>query len=159
MSVAFRRESDEEHKEPKFELPLPPGPNLVTARGRAMIDARVTALGVAIEQERDDAAREVLKRELRYWNTRQTTAILAPLPDGDEVAFGTRVTFRMNGKERQIDIVGSDEADPAAGKIAFTAPLAHAMIGAVAGEQLDYNGVLDAIEIVAVARPEGEPEA
>lgn len=159
MSVAFRRESDEEHKEPKFELPLPPGPNLVTARGRAMIDARVTALGVAIEQERDDAAREVLKRELRYWNTRQTTAILAPLPDGDEVAFGTRVTFRMNGKERQIDIVGSDEADPATGKIAFTAPLAHAMIGAGAGEQLDYNGVPDAIEIVAVARPEGEPEA
>lgn len=159
MSVAFRRESDEEHKEPKFELPLPPGPNLVTARGRAMIDARVTALGVAIEQERDDAAREVLKRELRYWNTRQTTAILAPLPDGDEVAFGTRVTFRMNGKERQIDIVGSDEADPAAGKIAFTAPLAHAMIGAGAGEQLDYNGVPDAIEIVAVARPEGESEA
>lgn len=159
MSVAFRRESDEEHKEPKFELPLPPGPNLVTARGRAMIDARVTALGVAIEQEREDAAREVLKRELRYWNTRQTTAILAPLPDGDEVAFGTRVTFRMNGKERQIDIVGSDEADPAAGKIAFTAPLAHAMIGAGAGEQLDYNGVPDAIEIVAVARPEGESEA
>jgi len=159
MSVAFRRESDEEHKEPKFELPLPPGPNLVTARGRAMIDARVTALGVAIEQERDDAAREVLKRELRYWNTRQTTAILAPLPDGDEVAFGTRVTFRMNGKERQIDIVGSDEADPAAGKIAFTAPLAHAMIGAGAGEQLDYNGVPDAIEIVAVARREGEPGA
>ncbi len=159
MSVAFRRESDEEHKEPKFELPLPPGPNLVTARGRAMIDARVTALGVAIEQERDDAAREVLKRELRYWNTRQTTAILAPLPDGDEVAFGTRVTFRMNGKERQIDIVGSDEAAPATGKIAFTAPLAHAMIGAGAGEQLDYNGVPDAIEIVAVARAEGEPEA
>ena len=27
MSVAFRRESDEEHKEPKFEIPLPSGPN------------------------------------------------------------------------------------------------------------------------------------
>ncbi len=33
MSVAFRRESDEEHKEPRFELPIPPGPNLVTERG------------------------------------------------------------------------------------------------------------------------------
>jgi len=30
MSVAFRRESDEEHLEPKFELPVPPGPNFVT---------------------------------------------------------------------------------------------------------------------------------
>ena len=33
MSVAFRRESDEEHKEPKFEIPIPVGPNLVTAAG------------------------------------------------------------------------------------------------------------------------------
>ena len=26
MSVAFRRDSDEEHREPKFEIPLPAGP-------------------------------------------------------------------------------------------------------------------------------------
>ena len=35
VSVAFRRESDEEHLEPKFERPIPPGANLVTARGAA----------------------------------------------------------------------------------------------------------------------------
>ena len=40
MSVAFRRESDEEHLEPKFELPFPPGPNLVTPRGLALIEGR-----------------------------------------------------------------------------------------------------------------------
>ena len=39
MSVAFCRESDEEHLEPKFELPIPPGPNLVTPRGLALIEA------------------------------------------------------------------------------------------------------------------------
>ena len=38
MSVAFRRDSDEEHLEPKFELPVPVGPNLVTARGLALIE-------------------------------------------------------------------------------------------------------------------------
>ena len=43
MSVAFRRESDEEHLEPKFELPIPPGPNLVTARGLALIAVLVGA--------------------------------------------------------------------------------------------------------------------
>lgn len=32
MSVAFRRDCDEEHLEPHFELPIPPGPNLVTPR-------------------------------------------------------------------------------------------------------------------------------
>lgn len=158
MSVAFRRESDEEHKEPKFELPLPPGPNLVTARGRALIDARVAALEGEIAAEADDTAREVLKRELRYWNTRQTTAILAPEPDGAEVAFGTSVTFRLNGALRSIRIVGSDEADPAAGRIAFTAPLPKAMMGAEAGEHLDYNGTPDAIEIVTISRASNEQD-
>ena len=156
MSVAFRRESDEEHKEPKFELPLPPGPNLVTARGLALMDTKVTALETEIEAEADDVAREVLKRELRYWNTRQTTAILAPAPSGEEVAFGTSVTFRLNGALRTIHIVGSDEADPAAGRIAFTGPLVKAMMGAKAGELLDYNGTSDAIEIVKIDLADGE---
>jgi transcription elongation GreA/GreB family factor len=156
MSVAFRRESDEEHKEPKFELPLPPGPNLVTARGRALIDARVAALEAEIATEADETAREVLKRELRYWNTRQTTAMLAPEPDGEDVAFGTRVTFRLNGALRTIDIVGSDEAEPAAGRIAFTAPLANAMMGAEAGEFLDYNEKPNAIEIVEIGQAGNE---
>ncbi|WP_204313216.1 hypothetical protein, partial [Klebsiella michiganensis] len=62
MSVAFRRESDEEHKEPKFELPLPPGPNLVTARGLALIEARAAALEAAVAAESGDEAREVLRR-------------------------------------------------------------------------------------------------
>ena len=44
MSVAFRREGDEEHLEPKFELPIPPGPNLVTARGAALIGQRVVEI-------------------------------------------------------------------------------------------------------------------
>ena len=44
MSVAFRRESDEEHLEPKFELPVPPGPNFVTPAGLALIEARVAEL-------------------------------------------------------------------------------------------------------------------
>lgn len=155
MSVAFRRDSDEEHKEPRFELPLPPGPNLVTARGRALIDAQVAKLEAAIAAESDDTARDVLKRELRYWNTRQTTAILAPEPTCDEVAFGTRVSFRLNGAPGRIDIVGSDEAEPASGRIAFTAPLAAAMIGAEAGELLDFNGKPDAIEILAIDRQDG----
>ena len=48
MSVAFRRESDEEHLEPKFEIPIPPGPNLVTVRGLEQIRAKVTTLEALI---------------------------------------------------------------------------------------------------------------
>ena len=44
MSVAFRRESDDEHMEPKFELPIPPGPNWVTARGLRLTQEQVAAL-------------------------------------------------------------------------------------------------------------------
>ncbi|MBA3897850.1 MAG: GreA/GreB family elongation factor [Sphingomonadaceae bacterium] len=143
MSVAFRRESDEEHKEPKFEVPIPPGPNLVTARGLARIAARVEALEAAAL---DDEG----KRDLRYWRARLATARIAPLPPGDETGFGSRVAFRIDGEERTVDIVGSDEADPAAGLIAFTAPLARALIGAGPGDRVAFQGAENAIELLAV---------
>jgi hypothetical protein len=66
MSVAFRRESDEEHTEPRFELPIPAGPNLVTARGLALIEARVAALSAESLEETDAERLESLKRDLRY---------------------------------------------------------------------------------------------
>ena len=149
MSVAFRRESDEEHLEPKFELPLPPGPNLVTARGLAMISAKVADLNAALAQATDDHTCATINRDLRYWRARETTATLAPIPSGDTVAFGTRVTFTLNNATRTITIVGSDEADPARDYITFTAPLARAMMGLSAGDIADFNGVGDAIEIRA----------
>ncbi len=150
MSVAFRRESDEEHKEPRFELPIPPGPNLVTATGLARTETKVAELEAAVAAEPDTERRAPLARELRYWRTRLATAELAPPPPEDEAAFGSRVTFRLNGQERTLDIVGDDEADPAAGKLAFSAPLARALIGAGPGDYSDFNGEAEAIEIVAV---------
>ncbi|NIJ67053.1 transcription elongation GreA/GreB family factor [Sphingomonas leidyi] len=150
MSVAFRRESDEEHKEPKFELPLPPGPNMVTARGLALIEARAAALEAAVAAESGDEAREVLKRELRYWNTRRTTAQIAPEPEPGVVGIGSRVRVRMNGKDRVIDLVGHDEADPAADRLSFQAPLARALIGAEEGEKVDFGGRAQAIEIIGI---------
>ena len=151
MSVAFRRESDEEHKEPRFELPIPPGPNLVTANGLALIEAKVAEFKASAEAAVDEAGREAAKRDLRYWSTRLATAQLAPPPPAGEVAFGTRVTFRLDGKERAIDIVGDDEADPGNGRIAFSAPLARAMIGLGAGDFADFGEREEAIEIVSVA--------
>lgn len=146
MSVAFRRESDEEHKEPRFELPIPPGPNLVTARGLALIEAKVAALEAGLGGEDDDTVR----RMLRYWHTRRTTAMVAPPPPDDAAAFGSRVTFVLNGRERMIDIVGTDEADPDTGRVGFQAPLAQALIGAGPGDRVAFGGREDAIEVAAV---------
>ena len=149
MSVAFRRESDEEHLEPKFERPIAPGPNLVTANGLALIGEKVVALETAIAAS-TEADRAALQRELRYWHTRQTTAEVVPPPALGTVGIGSRVTYRLNGAERTVDIVGGDEADPAAGRIGFQAPLARALIGAEVGERVDFAGKDEAIEVMAV---------
>jgi transcription elongation GreA/GreB family factor len=151
MSVAFRRESDEEHKEPRFEIPLPAGPNLVTARGLALIEAKVAELEAAIAAETEEEPREALRRELRYWNTRRTTAEIAPPLEDGVVGIGARVRIRLAGKERVIDLVGHDEADPHADRLAFSAPLAHALLGAEEGERVDFNGRAEVIEVLEVA--------
>lgn len=149
MSVAFRRESDEQHLEPKFELPLPPGPNLVTARGRALIDDRIAALEAAQAGATDETS-PAIARDLRYWKTRRATALVTGTPDDGSIGFGSTVEIVLAGKRRVIVIVGDDEADPPAGRIAFSAPLARALIGAEIGDVLAFNGRDDAIVVEAV---------
>lgn len=150
MSVAFRRESDDEHKEPEFELPIPVGPNLVTPRGLRLLGEEVRRLEAAVAAEADAEARKKLQRRLRYFHTRQATAeVQAPPADGT-AGIGSRVSWRLNGAERTATIVGGDEADPAQGHIAFSAPLARAMMGAEAGETVEYQGRDDAILVLAV---------
>ena len=151
MSVAFRRESDEEHLEPKFELPHPPGPNLFTPRGLARIEARNAELEAAVAADPTPEQLAVLQRDLRYWRARLTTAQVAPAPSGDIVAFGTSVAIERDGTTRTLDIVGHDESEPATGRIAFTAPLAKALIGSEVGEEIDAPGAGGTIKIVAIS--------
>lgn len=150
MSVAFRRESDEEHLEPKFELPIPPGPNLVTARGLALLEAKVAQLEAAFPALTEEDQRKAHLRDLRYWRTRLATAELTEARSGGVVGFGCRVDLLLNGKPRVIELVGHDEADPPAGKLAFTAPLARAVMGAEVGDVMDFGGKGGAIEVVGV---------
>jgi transcription elongation GreA/GreB family factor len=151
MSVAFRRDGDEEHLEPKFEIPIPPGPNLVTPRGLALIRARVAEIEAGLAALTEEPAILAAKRDLRYWQTREITAQLAPAPSGQSVQIGTRVTFRQGGKERSLAIVGDDEADPAQGLVSFAAPLSRALMGAEPGDFVAYAGEEDAIEVLDVA--------
>jgi transcription elongation GreA/GreB family factor len=155
MSVAFRRESDEEHLEPRFEIPIPPGPNLVTPRGLALINAQVGMLEAKLAAlTRDGAPDDALtaaKRDLRYWQTRQVTAEVVALPTGDTVEIGTSAKIMLNGQKRVIAIVGHDEAEPAAGRLAYSAPLARALLGGEAGDLLDFGGKPEAITLIAVS--------
>lgn len=150
MSVAFRRESDEEHLEPKFEIPIPPGPNLVTTRGLRLTKEKVAELEGLLPALTDEQAIAAKRRELRYWRTRLATAQLAPTPDGGTVEFGCTVTFRHNGKTRVITIVGDDEAEPAKGLLSFAAPLSRALMEAEPGETVAFGGKAEAIEVLKV---------
>lgn len=150
MSVAFRRENDDEHLEPTFELPIPPGPNLVTARGLALIEAKAAESETVLEAAEGDEARKKALRDARYWRQRMGSAEVAPAPKGDVVAFGTRVTIKRDGETRTVDLVGHDESAPAEGRIAFTAPLARALMGAEEGDDVDFAGSDEPFQVVAI---------
>ncbi len=158
MSVAFRRDVDEEHLEPRFELPIPPGPNMVTPRGYALIEARVAELEAGLATELGEDERKAVLRDARYWRSRLTSAQLAPAPSGVTVAIGTRVTIDRNGEPRTIDIVGHDESDPASDRIAFSAPLARALLGCAVGDEAEVPGATAPVEVTAIAvAPAGPP--
>ncbi|QJU56841.1 nucleoside-diphosphate kinase [Sphingomonas sp. AP4-R1] len=153
MSVAFRRESDEEHLEPKFELPIPPGPNPVTARGHRLIEDKVVALEATVQGITEEEARKKVVRELRYWRSRLASAEIVPPRESEEAVFGSRVRFRLNAREQEIVIVGYDEADRADGTVSQDAPLARALMGAAEGDILAFAGREDAIEVLEVGLP------
>ncbi len=135
------------------ERPISNAPNLVTRRGLALIDAEVARLAGLIERgSADDPARAAVARDLRYWRARRATAQLVEppaLPDG--VGFGCLVTIRRaNGSEANYRIVGEDEADPAQGLLAWTAPLAQALSAAEPGDVVEPAGGRAAVTVVRV---------
>ena len=135
--------------------------NLVTTRGLALLDRSLAhhrdALAAATAAGDTGAiARE--ERELRYWSARRASAELSePTPaDLDTVVFGVSVTVRFDHDREQphrlsrmsrmsrmsrisrisriYRIVGEDEADPEAGLLAWTSPVARTLLGAAIGD-------------------------
>ena len=159
MAVAFTKE---ESSETASETQLPDRPisaeqNLVTATGLAALQAALESAREAYEaaQAIEDVnerrrASAVPVRDLRYFSERLRTAQLMPEPESTEtVAFGSTVTFvREDGTERTYRIVGEDEADPKAGTISWTAPVARALIGKSVGEEVSLGD--QTLEIIAI---------
>ena len=150
MSVAFRREQDDEHLEPKFELPIPHGPNLVTARGFALIEARLAEVEAQLTPDLAEEERKKVLRDARYWRHQFTSAQVVPVPDGETVAVGTVVTIEQDGKPRRLEVVGHDEADPGAGRLVFSSPLARALVGAEVGEEVEFPGPGKTVTVTAI---------
>jgi transcription elongation factor GreA len=61
--------------------------------------------------------------------------VIEPPTSGDRVTFGSTVLLEDEaGKEFRYQIVGSDEAEPAKGRISVLAPLARTLIGKSVGD-------------------------
>jgi transcription elongation GreA/GreB family factor len=149
MSRAFVKDGDEAMPELLIDLPVSTAPNLVTPRGLRAIEDKAAELEARLHDVTDEVEAARVRRELRYWHGRRVTAQVTESL-GDVVAFGTRVRFRRGkGPERTIDIVGEDEADPTAGRIAYIAPIAHAMMGAEPGDVVEMGE--DELTVVEVS--------
>lgn len=148
--------------------PLPPGvPNYVTPRGLQLLRAELAELEADRARLDADAAPDAQARtqqllivngRISALTARLTSAkVVEPRAEAPaEVRFGTTVTLRNAvGTERQLTIVGVDEADASAGRVAFTAPIARAVVGKHAGQTAQVRTAQgeELVEIVAVGYP------
>lgn len=157
MSKAFTK--DDEAGELPLQLPrrpaLPSGvPNYVTARGLKQLQSELELelkrplppSSSDTERARSHALRASRIAELE---SRIASAVLVRHDEQprDEVRFGAAVEVKnLAGVTRRYRIVGVDEANAAHGALAFTAPLARALLGKRVGD------------VASVSTPSGEDE-
>jgi transcription elongation factor GreB len=164
MSKAFKGEdASESPLVVPARAPLPPGEiNYVTPRGLEALTAerdrlhreraRIEASGISEEETRALAALAIRLGAL-YDRIASARVIDPAAQPRDEVRFGASVVARApDGTERRFTIVGVDEADAAAGRIAFVAPLARAFLGCGVGDVARVRTPRghDAWEVVAI---------
>jgi transcription elongation GreA/GreB family factor len=143
MSRAFTKEPDgTDVFEDLPERPIGDEINVVTPRGYELIAAEIARLRTSLAEAQAQGARAAIaeaSRDLRYWAARQASAEIVPVPeDVSEVRFGHTVTIgRADGRRQTYQIVGFDEADPAAGRISYLSPVAEALIGGRVGDEIE----------------------
>jgi transcription elongation GreA/GreB family factor len=153
MSRAFVKEIDDAPPPPLPERPVSTAPNRVTRRGAKLIKEAIAALEQQLAAALDSEAASFLRRDLRYWLSRHASMqVVTSDPMPKAAGFATRVTIRRGTVTSDVVITGEDEADPPAGLIAWTAPLARALEGAEPGDvvELEAGGRLQPITVVAV---------
>lgn len=136
------------------ERPVSAAPNLVTPHGLELIDAQITRLQRLLDGSvPDDPQRAAAARDLRYWRSRRASAqVVAPVSaEPTEAAFGTRVRIRRGDVVSAYRIVGEDEADPPAGLLSWTSPLARSLMGAEIGDVVE-GGDRPPVTVVAIER-------
>lgn len=170
MSKAFTKDDADTELLVVPRAPLPDGtPNYVTPRGLRLLRAEQAGL----ERERaalhasnpsDAAARlNALGQRAAELQARLSSAeLIEPREQPpSEVRFGAVVRVRHeSGKDSTYRIVGVDEADAAAGLLAFSSPLARALLGKRAGDVIEVRTPrsTEELELVEVRYADDAPE-
>ncbi len=151
MSRGFVKEEDQE--EPVLVPPraaLPDGvTNYVTQNGLMELKKEMEELEEqrsSIDQDNETERRRsqsLIDGKINLLAERLNSArLLTPedLPK-DEVRFGAQVEIKNlgDGKKQEFQIVGVDEANIKKQKIAFVAPIAKAITGRKAGEEIEFK--------------------
>lgn len=150
MSKAFTKDDAWEEPIVAPRAPLPPGaPNYVTPRGLEKLRSELASLEATVrhldatrgDEDEERRQRAILGQRLSELVARIASAqLVEPHRQAhDKVRFGATVTVRdasgvTPAVERRLQIVGVDEADPGAGTVAFTAPIARAILGCAVGD-------------------------
>ena len=151
MSRGFVKEGDQEEAPiipPRAALPAGVI-NYVTPQGMDMLLSERESLEKerdAIDTDDEDEHRRetaVVNEKLNLLQERINSArVLDPSEQPeDEVRFGAEVSYQIgtDKKVHTIQIVGVDEADVQAKKIAFVAPISRALTGKKIGEVADFK--------------------
>jgi transcription elongation factor GreB len=161
MSKAFTRESDAPEEDLELEPQAPRGAkNYITPVGHARLKSELRAL---VEVERPQIIKTVawaaangdrsenadyiygkkrlreIERRIRFLMKRLEAAEVVDPRDQDQerVFFGATVTYSdASGKEHTVSIVGTDEVDPARGRVSWVSPVARALLKAREGDEV-----------------------
>lgn len=166
MSRAFVNEDAGADRPDLPELPVSPGPNIVTPRGLVALQARIAqrqtdlAALKARPERLDKLPEAAAERDLRWLEARVKAAIVIDPATHDltEVAFGLCVTVAdADGQEATYEIVGEDEADASRHRIAPNSPLARALLGAQAGDVVTWKRPAGAVELEVLRITHADP--
>ncbi len=181
MSKAFTREIETDEDDEVALPPLPAGSrNYITPTGYACLRAELMQL---IDHERPKVVEVVhwaasngdrsengdyiygkkrlreIDRRIRFLTQRLELAVIADPTvhhGGDQIFFGATVRYvEENGTERNITIVGIDEADSLQGQVSWIAPISRALLKSRVGDvvKLVTPAGVQEVEVLTVRYP------
>lgn len=172
MNKAFTKENDQEEDESAPEIQLPPGTkNYISPAGHKRMKDELIQL---VKEERPAMVQTVswaasngdrsengdyiygkrrlreIDRRIRFLTKRLELAevVDSSVLDQGRVFFGATVTYaNQHGEERTITIVGTDELDPARGRVTWISPVARALLKAEVGDTVKLQTPLGLDEL------------